>query len=128
MAYHHGIQISGKARKSELRCGVKNTGEKNMCSRIVKSGLILLTVFILASANLQADAAEDKTYKWRMATSYPAGSPVFKNMPEAFTKQVEEMSGGRMKIKVLPGGTVAPPWKTRRPKRHRGDGSHMARL
>lgn len=83
-----------------------------MCSRIVKSGLILLTVFILGSANLQAKAAEDKPYKWRMATSYSAGSPLYINMPEAFAKQVEEMSGGRMKIKVLPGGTVAPPLET----------------
>lgn len=83
-----------------------------MCSRIAKFGLILLTVFIVGLANLQADAADDETYKWRMATSYPAGSPIYKFMPEAFAKQVEEMSGGRMKIKVLPGGTVAPPFET----------------
>jgi len=62
--------------------------------------------------SLQANAAEDKPYKWRMATSYPAGSPVYKFMPEAFAKQVEKMSGGRMTIKVLPGGTVAPPFET----------------
>ena len=73
-----------------------------MYSRKVKSGLILLTVFILGLANLQADQSEDKTFKWRMATSYPSGSPVYKYMPEVFAKQVEEMSGGRMKIKVLP--------------------------
>lgn len=49
-----------------------------------------------------------KVIKWRMATSWPAGIPLYTDMAEVFAKYVEAMAGGRLKIQVLPGGAVAP--------------------
>ena len=82
-----------------------------MYTRIVKPGMIFIVVVMLGLIIFQNDLKAE-TYKWRMATSWPAGIPVYTDMAEAFANQVEAMSDGRMKIKVLPGGTVAPPLET----------------
>jgi len=47
-------------------------------------------------------------FRWKMTTSWPAGIPLYTDMAELFAKNVEAMSGGRLKIQVLPGGAVAP--------------------
>ncbi len=83
-----------------------------MSRKNFKSVMIAFSVIMLVFSLLQVVPAHAKNYKWRMATSWPAGIPVYTDMAVAFAKQVEAMSGGRMKIKVLPGGTVAPPLET----------------
>jgi TRAP-type mannitol/chloroaromatic compound transport system substrate-binding protein len=55
----------------------------------------------------QAFAAE-KVFKWKLATAWPAGIPLYTDMAEVFAKNAEAMSGGRLKIQVLPGGAIAP--------------------
>jgi TRAP-type mannitol/chloroaromatic compound transport system substrate-binding protein len=56
-------------------------------------------------------AAENRTFRWRMATSYPAGLPVYQVGPggaEDFARRVKEMSGGRLDIKVFSAGEIMP--------------------
>ena len=43
-----------------------------------------------------------ETITWRMPTSWPKGT-ILQWAPEFFAKIVEEMSGGRLVIKVFPG-------------------------
>jgi TRAP-type mannitol/chloroaromatic compound transport system substrate-binding protein len=56
----------------------------------------------------QAGFAAQQTFKWRMTTSWPTGIPLYTDMAELFAKKVDTLSGGRMKMQVLPGGTIAP--------------------
>ena len=49
-----------------------------------------------------------KTYKWKMVTSWPKNFPGLGMAPERFAKDVEEMSGGRLKIQVYGAGELVP--------------------
>lgn len=68
-----------------------------------------------ATAGLAAPTvlkAQDKqTFRLRMATSFPAGQPVYTTGPggaEDFARRCEEASGGRLQIQVYPAGEIMP--------------------
>ncbi len=50
----------------------------------------------------------NKTYNWKMVTTWPPNFPVLGEGCSLFAKWVEEMSGGRMKIQVFGGGELVP--------------------
>ena len=68
---------------------------------------LALLVLVLGLA-LAISPATAKTYRWKMTTSWPAGIPLYTDMAEVFVKDVEALSGGRIKIQVFPGGAIAP--------------------
>jgi len=72
--------------------------------------VILATIFILSSGT--GVSAADKVYKWKMATSWPTGLPIYKEMAKAFANNVKELTDGRLVIQVLPGGTVTSALET----------------
>lgn len=51
-------------------------------------------------------------FSWRMVTTWPPNFPVLGEGCSLFSKWVEEMSGGRMKIKVYGGGELVPALET----------------
>lgn len=53
-------------------------------------------------------AVPQKTYKWKMVTSWPKNFPGIGRGPETFAKNVERMSGGRLTIKVYGAGELVP--------------------
>lgn len=53
--------------------------------------------------------AKEKTYRWKMVTTWPPGLPVLQTGAVRFAKRVEEASGGRIKIQVFAGGELVPP-------------------
>ena len=53
--------------------------------------------------------AKEKTYNWKMVTTWPPNLPVLQTGAERFAKRVEEATGGRIKIKVFAGGELVPP-------------------
>lgn len=65
--------------------------------------ILLATVFLTA-----APASAAATLKLRMATSWDKGIPLYKDMAAVFAEDVEAMSGGRIKIQLLTGGSVVP--------------------
>ncbi len=73
----------------------------------------LMTMLLICCLTLSlvavAGPAAAKTYRWKMATAWPTGIPVYKEMAEVFASTVTELSGGQFKIQVLPGGAVCPP-------------------
>ena len=73
-----------------------------------RTRMFLLVIAVLALAVCIAGPASAKVLKWRMVTSWPAGIPLYTDMAEVFAKDVEKLSGGRIKIQVLPGGAIAP--------------------
>ena len=70
----------------------------------------VLVVFLILTVGIfmLSAPAIAKTYKWRLATAWPSGIPLYTDMAEVFANNVEAMSGGRIKVQVLPGGSIAP--------------------
>lgn len=54
----------------------------------------------------------NKNYLWKMVTSWPPNFPVVGEGCNLFSKIIEEMSGGRMKIQVYGGGELIPALET----------------
>ena len=50
----------------------------------------------------------NKTYQWKMVTTWPPNFPVLGEGCNMLAQWVEEMSGGRMKIEVYGGGELIP--------------------
>ncbi|MFT4926125.1 MAG: TRAP-type mannitol/chloroaromatic compound transport system substrate-binding protein [Phenylobacterium sp.] len=61
------------------------------------------------TTEVTAAATPQKTYQWKMVTSWPKNFPGLGVTPENFAKNVEAMSNGRIKIKVYGGGELVPP-------------------
>lgn len=49
-----------------------------------------------------------KKYRWNMLTTWPPNYPIIGEGCELFAQWVDEMSGGRLKIKVYGGGELVP--------------------
>ena len=55
-----------------------------------------------------AGAESAKTFKWKLVTSWPKNFPGLGTAPERFAEQVEQLSGGRLTIKVYGAGELVP--------------------
>ena len=49
--------------------------------------------------------------KWKLVTTWPKGLPGLGSAPENFARRVEEMSSGRLSIRVYGAGEVVPPFE-----------------
>jgi len=54
-------------------------------------------------------AASEKTYSWKMTTTWPPKSPILMDSCERLVKKIETMSQGRLKIQLFAGGELIPP-------------------
>ncbi|MBT6488433.1 MAG: ABC transporter substrate-binding protein, partial [Deltaproteobacteria bacterium] len=80
------------------------------------STLALLVVWLLAAGCAPkqttsaegVEAAPQKTFKWKMVTTWPKNFPVLGTAPERFAKNVEAMSNGRLKVRVYGAGELVP--------------------
>ena len=63
-------------------------------------------VATLGSKRAQADA---KKYKWKMVTSWPKNFPGLGVGAENLAKMINDLSGGRIKIKVFGANELVPP-------------------
>ena len=54
--------------------------------------------------------AQTKVFKWKVQSGSPAGDLMLGNLKDLVAK-IEEMSGGRLTIEVLPAGAVVPPFE-----------------
>src|SRR5512144_2865085 len=73
------------------------------------SGVVAAAV---ASAIVEAPhvIAQPKV-QWRLATAYPAVLDQLQGAAQGLAKAVEEMSGGRFRIEVFPGGQIMQPFE-----------------
>lgn len=81
----------------------------------LKAAVVLAAASVLAAcggseeqSNTTQVAQEQKTYEWKLVTSWPKNFPGLGNGPETFAKYVNEMSNGRLKIKVYGAGELVP--------------------
>jgi TRAP-type mannitol/chloroaromatic compound transport system substrate-binding protein len=86
---------------------------KNALS-MIKLGLISLVVTTLIACgpekqtSVTAEAKPQQTYNWKMVTSWPKNFPGLGTAPERFSKMVDDMSAGRLKVKVYGAGELVP--------------------
>ena len=64
----------------------------------------------VAATTVNAPAVlAQKTYRWKMVTTWPPKLPVLQEGCERLAKRVDEMTDGRIKIQVFAGGELVPP-------------------
>ena len=56
-------------------------------------------------------AVSAEQIKWKLVTTWPKGLPGLGSAPENFARRVEEMSNGRLSIRVYGAGEVVPPFE-----------------
>jgi TRAP-type mannitol/chloroaromatic compound transport system substrate-binding protein len=61
-----------------------------------------------ANETAAKNAEPQQTFEWKLVTSWPKNFPGLGTGPEKFSKMVEEMSAGRLKIKVYGAGQLVP--------------------
>ena len=61
-----------------------------------------------ANETATKNAEPQQTFEWKMVTSWPKNFPGLGTGPEKFSKMVEEMTAGRLKIKVYGAGQLVP--------------------
>ncbi len=85
--------------------------EVNRRTFLRKAGVVSAAAVAAAATTVQAPIvrASDKTYNWKMVTTWPPDLPILQTGAERFAKRVEEMSQGRLKIQVYAGGELVPP-------------------
>src|SRR5213594_3182381 len=67
-----------------------------------------------AAAVALADAPNviaQQKYQWRMSTTWTPALDVLQGAAQRLAKVVEEMSGGRFRIEVFPGGQIMQPFE-----------------
>jgi len=86
-----------------------------MSHLILRWTVILWSVLIINGCNQQSPATEAKvttspmkTFTWKMVTTWPPNFPIFQEGVTQLAKDIEVMSGGRLKIQVYAGGELVP--------------------
>ena len=72
---------------------------------------IFLCFFLIScteSSNQNGEAVEKKNFSWKLVTTWPKNYPGVGLGPENFAQLVDEMSDGRLKIKVYGNGELIP--------------------
>ncbi|WP_412972345.1 TRAP transporter substrate-binding protein [Glaciecola sp. MF2-115] len=60
------------------------------------------------TANTAGSVAPTETIKWKLVTSWPKNFPGLGKGPETFAEYVNDMSGGRMEVRVYGAGELVP--------------------
>jgi len=85
----------------------------------MKNSLVKLSCLLIFSVGLLAGCGEEKkqastvveevkTYQWKLVTSWPKNFPGLGLGPEKFAQYVNEMSAGRLTVKVYGAGELVP--------------------
>lgn len=75
---------------------------------VVLMSLVLASCGSEQQATVAGNAAPTQKYEWKLVTSWPKNFPGLGKGPETFAKYVNEMSGGRLTIKVYGAGELVP--------------------
>lgn len=88
-------------------------------NKSIRYGIFLCSLMLLISCEQSGKSSAQqqgtvsathstKTFTWKMVTTWPPNFPVFQEGVEQLSKEVEMMSGGRLKIQVFAGGELVP--------------------
>src|SRR6266478_7938453 len=77
---------------------------------IVTAGGVMAAAAAATIVDAPSVIAQPKV-QWRMSTAYPAVLDQLQGSAQRLAKVVEEMSGGRFRIEVFPGGQIMQPFE-----------------
>lgn len=77
---------------------------------LLAAALLLIGCSDTSSENGQKGATTQsaKTYQWKLVTSWPKNFPGLGKGPETFAQMVNQMSGGRLTVRVYGAGEIVP--------------------
>ena len=81
---------------------------KKASAATLVGGAALATGCGSGQQNSSPSARSDRTYEWRMVTTWTPGLPILQESANLVSQWIEEMSEGRMKITVYAGGELIP--------------------
>ncbi len=81
---------------------------KKASAATLAGGAALATGCGSGQQNSNPSARSDRTYEWRMVTTWTPGLPILQESANLVSQWIEEMSEGRMKITVYAGGELIP--------------------
>src|SRR5512135_46447 len=70
---------------------------------------LMVTAFLVCVFG--AAEAQQQQFKWKLQSANPAGTPHIESLNK-FALTVDQMSGGRLKIEVLPSGAIVNPFES----------------
>ena len=76
-----------------------------------KAGVATAAAATVTAAKAPAVIAQ-KTYNWKMVTTWPPKLPILQTGCERFAQRVKEATNGRINIQVFAGGELVPPLNT----------------
>jgi len=82
---------------------------KKASAATLVGGAALATGCSSGQQNSGPSVRSDRTYEWRMVTTWTPGLPILQESADLVSQWIEEMSEGRMKITVYAGGELIPP-------------------
>ena len=103
-------------------CGAKkNIGKVLFMAKMQK--ILFSLSFVLAlvlsgcgveseSTTAAEDAEDNRVFNWKMVTAWPPNLPINQDTVHKFSRDVELMSRGRLRIKVYAGGELVPALQT----------------
>src|SRR5262245_966024 len=77
---------------------------------LAKASGVVATVAAGSIVDAPSVIAQPKV-QWRMSTAYPRALDQLQGAAERLARIVEEMSGGRFRIEVFPGGQIMQPFE-----------------
>ena len=97
-----------------------------MRRRALFAALVIASLILAGGSGPTVSAQEPKPFTLRMQSSLPPGDPMFDHA-SAFAQRVQAMSGGRLKIEMLPAGSIVPAFEVLDATNRRViDGAHTA--
>ncbi|MEP2652425.1 MAG: TRAP transporter substrate-binding protein DctP [Paraglaciecola sp.] len=78
---------------------------------LTATSLLFSCLLVACGAEKSSNTASlepQKNFKWKMVTSWPKNFPGLGRAPETFATYVEQMSGGRLTVKVYGAGELVP--------------------
>jgi TRAP-type mannitol/chloroaromatic compound transport system substrate-binding protein len=81
--------------------------------KLITLGLMVLCLVVMAiclSASMPGRVDAASPAAWKVQTGWPAGN-IYHTSSITLFKRIEEMSGGRLKFDVMPGGAIVPPFE-----------------
>jgi len=95
---------------------MKKINRKNFLKKTALGTVALSTVAAACGGTTEQTSTDgspvintSKKYRWKMVTTWPPNYPILGEGLEKMVQWIEEMSNGRMKIKVYGGGELVPP-------------------
>lgn len=94
---------------------MNHSSRRNFVKKTVLTASTLASTGLLAACagrekeKLNINVNFNKTYTWKIVTTWPPHYPTLGEGVDKFAALVEKLSGGRMKILVYGGGELAPP-------------------